>query len=561
MSHSEELLYSFPPPSDPMAIEWDGGQVGASNVITRTKSRTLVNDKTIDRVPGLRGELLDDAIEHILTRVGKEPVLFHDVVIHGVRVRAYTNSAHLIDFWRDNWYSIEEWERITGLSAPPRHRVTVFALTGVERQQEAAYYSRSTNTIVFFNTAYYGQLKSWVLGAVGRVLAEEFGIHSVHGASLQKGKHGILYIAPTGTGKSTSSYGLMSYPDTRFHSDDWVYLRYVYAARNGELVAPAVIERDGHVLARGFQCHGWLEEPQDLGAMVRGLTLEGGEISLPVTGLDISRPRQAYAYTSEKVFYLRTNLVENFPESLFEMAHSKLENVPQVHPRLLEKSAETLREIVAAAHAMEEPPARAFFSAMSDEEIATLAARMFAFDNSRAMLDIERILPPDRVFVNPMEPLRVSDVFLLKRNFADPVVLERLSLSKFIERLLIGMTPDGKREIAYNAYRAVDDAAERGFVNGLESQSANTGKSLYDLFERSRDMPDTLYEEFELFRVLYGSTTCFDLNTVIQRDPTVRDKKEAVARTMSIIVAAAEGRAQLDCYDLENYGQLRRIPG
>src|SRR3989454_6224983 len=35
----------------------------------------------------------------------------------------------------------------------------------------------------------------------------------------------------SGTGKSTSSYGLMTFPKTRFHSDDWVYVRYTYATR------------------------------------------------------------------------------------------------------------------------------------------------------------------------------------------------------------------------------------------------------------------------------------------------------------------------------------------
>src|SRR2546428_9312047 len=136
-----------------------------------------------------------------------------------------------------NWYGPEEWQTTPGLTPPRQPQVTVYALCGVADQPEAAYYSREKSTIIFFNTSYYGQLKSWVLGAVGRILAGEYGIHSIHGACVEKAGKGVLYIAPTGTGKSTSSYGLMTYPNTRFHSDDWVYVRYTYATRHGQRVS------------------------------------------------------------------------------------------------------------------------------------------------------------------------------------------------------------------------------------------------------------------------------------------------------------------------------------
>src|SRR5437879_13607093 len=208
-------------------MEWPGTPIGAGNVITRTKTRTAVHDEAIGRADGRPDGPADAAVGHITRRAGKEPLFRNDVVIHGVRVRATTNSLHLHDFWGDNWYSPEEWKAATGLVPPHEPQVTVYALGGVAEQPEAAYHSRRTNTIVFFNTAYYGQLKSWVLGAVGRVLAEEYGIQSVHGACVEKDDHGNLYIAPTGTGKSTASYGLQAtYPNTRFHSDDWVSVRY-----------------------------------------------------------------------------------------------------------------------------------------------------------------------------------------------------------------------------------------------------------------------------------------------------------------------------------------------
>src|SRR5581483_8505683 len=186
------LDYSYPPePGD--AVEWPGTPLGLSNTITRTKSRTKLYDKTIDARPGMREDLLNSALQWMTDHPGQTAAA--DVIIHGVRVRAYTNSPHLIDFWRDNWFSPEEWRQATGVEPPARPKVTVLAFGGVEDQPEAAYYSRLSNLVLFFNTSYYGQLKSWVLGAVGRVLADEYGIHSLHCAGVELDGQGVIYIA------------------------------------------------------------------------------------------------------------------------------------------------------------------------------------------------------------------------------------------------------------------------------------------------------------------------------------------------------------------------------
>lgn len=540
------VLYRFPDPPDPNAVEWDGTPIGLHNTITRTKSRTKVHDKTIDDTPGKREALLNSAVKWIVDNPGK--TRYHDVVVHGIRVRAYTNSEHLFDYWRDNWFSPEEWQQATGKPAPTQPQVTVFAFGGVTWEPEAAYYSRATNTIIFFNTSYYGQLKSWVLGAVGRVLAEEYGIHSLHAAVVEKDGKGILYIAPTGTGKSTSSYGLTRYPNTRFHSDDWVYTRYLYHTRDGRLFSPRqIIAEDGSVI-RGYRCFRWLEQHGQTPATIVGLTPDNDEIQLSTHEIDFGRGVEAHAYISEKIFYLRSNLVENFPEAAIDIVNTKLENVPDVTPEFLEEHRELLDEVT--RQILESPNARTreYFGRMDPAELRQLVGRLFAFDNARAMLNIAHVFEPGRVFTNPLESVRVTDVFLLKRDFTDRTVLEKLSLDRFMERLLVGETPMQTREIAYNAYRAVDDAAERRFMDELIAEAERTGQPLYQLFLARRDVPETLVEEFELFRVLYQAANCYDLNTILQSDPRVRDKMEAVALTMELIsTAAAKRPAQARC--------------
>jgi hypothetical protein len=557
--------FTFPPAPDPKAPEWPGTPMGAGNTITRTKGRTAVHDKTIDRIEGRREELVSAAVEHIVRQAGKEPLTLQDVVIHGVRVRAITNSSHLSGFWRANWYSPDEWRAQTGLEPPLAPQVTVYALGRVADQQEAAYYSRQTNTIVFFNTSYYGQLKSWVLGAVGRVLAEEWGIHSIHGACVEKGGRGVLYIAPTGTGKSTSSYGLQAtYPDTRFHSDDWVYVRYAYATHSGDRLAPLEVRPPHGAPIRGYRVFRWLEDAvrRNAGAHVHGLDLRNAERTVPAAELDLTRPPQAYAYTSEKIFYLRTNLVANFPLSAHEMLRSPLENVPDVTPTFLDRRVRELDALVddiLAVTGGEDQYAReaaAHLGSVPRDDLRRVLARMIAFDNSRAMLDITRILPVARVVTNPMEPTPLASVILLKRDPRDRTVLQTLPLGAFMGRLLLGETPDRKREIAYNAYRAVDDEAERAAIARIEAAARREGgapEALYAAFLKQHDVPETLAEEFELFRMLHQAARCYDLNTILATDPTVAGLKEAVARTMELIgyaIAARSGgiRLTLDDY-------------
>ena len=551
---AEQPLYTFPSPPAPDLCEWEGSPMGVSNVITRTKGRTALHDKTVDATPGLLDKLLKSVRDHIASS-GPNEIRQHDVVIHGIRVRAITNSRHLFDFWVDNWYSVEEWKQSTGQNPPAEPQVTVYALHGVKQEQQAAYYSRRTNTIVFFNTSYYGQLKSWVLGAVGRILAAEYGIHSIHGACVEKDGNGVLYIAPTGTGKSTSSYGLVTYPNTRFHSDDWVYVRYTYRTRDGKRVFVLRVEGSDGSKARGYQVYRWIENHSgDRQARLAAMTLENRELALTLGDLDLNEPVEAWAYTSEKVFYLRTNLAENFPLSAGEILHSKEENVPDVTEQFLAQYGSTIRQMLADFRGVKDEKLVEIFQHKTDRELEQIAGRLIAFDNARSMLDIAKVLPTDRVYTNPMEPVKLVAVMLLKRDPDDPAVLEHILLDTFMERLLIGETPDKKRETAYNAYRAVDDQAERAAIASLEKQ-VTPSRSLYSLFSAA-SIPVSLEEEFELFRVMYNATWTYDLNTNLQKDPQVRDKREAVGRTLAIIARTLDEQPhpiRLTIDDYANY--------
>ena len=539
-------LYTFPGAPDASAPEWPGTPIGAKNTITRTKGRTLVHDKTVDAKPGLFRRLLANAFEHIA--VAKETTYSHDVVIHGLRVRAITNSEHLIGYWKDNWYGVDEWLHIAGQKPAETPDVLVVALGRVPSEAEAAYYSRQNDTVIFFNTSYYGQLKSWVLGAVGRKLAVEYGIHSIHGAVVTKDGKGILYIAPTGTGKSTSTYGVMEFPGTRFHSDDWVYVRYAYRTKDGKVFSPARILDGGDEVAKGYQTYGWLEAHPSSDATVVGRGLDDREVTASAREMDIEHP-EAYAYTSEKVFYLRSNLVENFPQAAFDMVRSRLENAPDVTPEFMTENKATIDAVAAKLKGMKKPP----FDTMEDDKLRTMVGRFFAFENTRAMLDITTVFPKERVFTNPMEPARIHAVMLIKRNFDEDVVIERLSIDKFMARLLVGRTPAGTKEIVYNSYRAVDDKSERAWIDTIEAKGV---ERMWSEYQKAKDKPETLNEEMEMFRMLFKSAAAYDLNTILQKDKAVTSKMEAVHSTMRVIVKALDNAKETFRYGIEEYRKL-----
>ena len=72
---------------------------------------------------------------------------------------------------------------------------------------------------------YYGWVKSIALAVAGDVLEDEHRIYSVHGAMIDIDCLGVSIIAPSGTGKTTHSWGLLRNPTARLISDDWYFVR------------------------------------------------------------------------------------------------------------------------------------------------------------------------------------------------------------------------------------------------------------------------------------------------------------------------------------------------
>jgi hypothetical protein len=100
-------------------------------------------------------------------------------------------------------------------------------------------------------------------------------------------------------------------------------------------------------------------------------------------------------------------------------------------------------------------------------------------------------------------------------------------------------------------------------VARLEAEASRAGgrpEALYEAFLGAPYVPETLAEEFELFRVLHQACRCYDLNTILATDPTVRGLKEAVARTMELIAYAISLRQGPVRLTLDDYRAVAVAP-
>ena len=167
--------------------EKPGTLIGLSNVLTGTVARVRPGPDP-DDTPGLRDHLRTDAMRAI---EGRDSFI-HDAIILGRRVRLFTNSHHLADFWADNWLSEGEWKALSAVPASRNPVLTLYAMVRVEPQPEASYYSADHHEVYLFNSSYYGDLRACAMEALGRVLAAEG--RALHGGAVEVGGRMLLQL-------------------------------------------------------------------------------------------------------------------------------------------------------------------------------------------------------------------------------------------------------------------------------------------------------------------------------------------------------------------------------
>jgi len=197
--------------------ETAGTLIGLSNVLTQLHGRVAPGPD-----PDAQPALLERIRTHATRAIEGRESFIHDAVILGKRVRLFSNSHHLADFWRENWWSEAEWRAATGQAVPREPALVVHAVINVAGEPEASYASLGRQEVFLFNTSYYGDLRACAMEALGRLIGKAGFV--IHAAAVEINGRGLALVYPKDVIHPTPTWGLMELQDSKFVADGWVAL-------------------------------------------------------------------------------------------------------------------------------------------------------------------------------------------------------------------------------------------------------------------------------------------------------------------------------------------------
>jgi hypothetical protein len=135
--------------------------------------------------------------------------------ICGICVKLYTTDHAIADMWTDNFYS---------MSSNVRSHAKIVCIDDPGSEMKVLY-NVETRSAFLYNFDYYGWIKSIALAVASDLLEDAHGFDHIHGATLDVGGTGITLIAPSKTGKTTHSWGLLRIKNARLITDDWYFVK------------------------------------------------------------------------------------------------------------------------------------------------------------------------------------------------------------------------------------------------------------------------------------------------------------------------------------------------
>jgi len=163
-------------------------------------------------------ELISIEDKNVLMRKYSEHLLYEERAdIYGCCIKLLTDRKYVKERWEENFYPMSAHIRSHG-------RIIVVE---EKNEKQRVLYDPLSKTTFLINVDYYGWVKSIALSIAGDVLEDGHGINSVHGACVDLDGRGVCLIAPSGTGKTTHTYGLLRLNGVRVISDDWFFVRFM----------------------------------------------------------------------------------------------------------------------------------------------------------------------------------------------------------------------------------------------------------------------------------------------------------------------------------------------
>ena len=156
--------------------------------------------------------------KNVLMREYGERLLYEERAdIYGCCIKLLTDIKYVKERWEENFYPMSAHVRSHGR----------MAVTEEKGERQRVFYDQLSKTAFLINVDYYGWVKSIALSIAGDILEDGHGIDSVHGACVDLDGQGVCLIAPSGTGKTTHTYGLLRLKGVRVVSDDWFFARFM----------------------------------------------------------------------------------------------------------------------------------------------------------------------------------------------------------------------------------------------------------------------------------------------------------------------------------------------
>ena len=135
--------------------------------------------------------------------------------IMGICVRLFSEDRETVNMWRDNFYPM-----INSV----RSHARIFCINDDSGEMKVLY-NQNTHTAFLYNFDYYGWIKSIALAIASDILEDAHKVYSVHGAALDIDGIGVTLIAPSKTGKTTQSWGLLRSENAHLITDDWYFVK------------------------------------------------------------------------------------------------------------------------------------------------------------------------------------------------------------------------------------------------------------------------------------------------------------------------------------------------
>lgn len=158
----------------------------------------------------------EERCRELRARFAKDILFFAKADINGICIELQTADRDHMDMWKDNFYSPSDMVR-------SHARIICVKDEGTDLHLE---FEPNTFTAFLFNFDYYGWVKSIALGITGYILEAAHDIYSVHGAAINFDGTGVALIAPSKTGKTTQSWGLLRDVNSQLISDDWFFVTF-----------------------------------------------------------------------------------------------------------------------------------------------------------------------------------------------------------------------------------------------------------------------------------------------------------------------------------------------